>query len=104
MARYVLAIDQGTTSSRAMIIDQRLSVKAKVSFEFRQRFRHRAHLGRRARQTVEEKAGVGSIAQRKRIRRAAHANGGLPNLAHARKPFAARRVLERGSHPGDSHA
>ncbi len=38
MARYVLAIDQGTTSSRAMIIDQRLSVKAKVSFEFRQRF------------------------------------------------------------------
>jgi glycerol kinase len=38
MARYVLAIDQGTTSSRAMILDQRLSVKAKVSVEFRQIF------------------------------------------------------------------
>jgi glycerol kinase len=38
MARYVLAIDQGTTSSRAMIIDQRLTVKAKVNVEFRQIF------------------------------------------------------------------
>jgi len=38
MARYVLAIDQGTTSSRAMILDQRLSVKAKVNVEFRQIF------------------------------------------------------------------
>jgi glycerol kinase len=38
MARYVLAIDQGTTGSTALIIDQRLSVKAKANVEFRQIF------------------------------------------------------------------
>src|SRR5437762_486491 len=38
MARYVLAIDQGTTGTTALIIDQRLTVKAKVNFEFRQIF------------------------------------------------------------------
>jgi len=38
MARYVLAIDQGTTSSRALILDQRLSVKGTSGVEFRQIF------------------------------------------------------------------
>src|SRR5438128_755254 len=38
MARYVLAIDQGTTGTTALIIDQRLSVKAKINVEFRQIF------------------------------------------------------------------
>ncbi len=38
MAKYVLAIDQGTTGTTALIIDQRLSVKAKVNVEFRQIF------------------------------------------------------------------
>ena len=38
MARYVLAIDQGTTGSTALIIDQRLSVKGKANVEFRQLF------------------------------------------------------------------
>ena len=38
MARYVLAIDQGTTGTTALIIDQRLSVKAKANVEFRQIF------------------------------------------------------------------
>src|SRR5205823_13256404 len=38
MARYVLAIDQGTTGSTALILDQRLSVKAKANVEFRQIF------------------------------------------------------------------
>src|SRR2546421_444725 len=38
MARHVLAIDQGTTGTTALIIDQRLSVKAKVNVEFRQIF------------------------------------------------------------------
>jgi glycerol kinase len=38
MARYVLAIDQGTTGTTALILDQRLSVKSKVNFEFRQIF------------------------------------------------------------------
>ena len=38
MARYVLAIDQGTTGSTALIIDQRLAVKAKANVEFRQIF------------------------------------------------------------------
>src|SRR3982074_3851843 len=36
MARYVLAIDQGTTGTTALILDQRLSVKAKANVEFRQ--------------------------------------------------------------------
>src|SRR5438128_7529895 len=36
MPRHVLAIDQGTTGTTALIIDQRLSVKAKVNVEFRQ--------------------------------------------------------------------
>ena len=38
MAKYVLAIDQGTTGTTALLIDQRLSVKAKVNVEFRQIF------------------------------------------------------------------
>ena len=38
MARYVLAIDQGTTGSTALILDQRLSVKGKANVEFRQIF------------------------------------------------------------------
>src|SRR5438552_17229118 len=38
MTRYVLAIDQGTTGSTALVIDQRLSVKAKPNVEFRQIF------------------------------------------------------------------
>jgi glycerol kinase len=38
MARYVLAIDQGTTGTTAMVIDQRLSVKGKRNVEFRQIF------------------------------------------------------------------
>jgi glycerol kinase len=38
MARYILAIDEGTTGSTALIIDQRLTVKAKVNVEFRQIF------------------------------------------------------------------
>jgi glycerol kinase len=38
MARYVLAIDQGTTGTTALILDQRLSVKAKANVEFRQIF------------------------------------------------------------------
>ena len=38
MARYVLAIDQGTTGSTALVIDQRLSVKGKANVEFRQIF------------------------------------------------------------------
>src|SRR5207248_1922184 len=38
MARYVLAIDQGTTGSTALVLDQRLSVKAKANVEFRQIF------------------------------------------------------------------
>src|SRR5258708_35722687 len=36
MAKYVLAIDQGTTGTTALLIDQRLSVKAKANVEFRQ--------------------------------------------------------------------
>jgi len=42
MARYVLAIDQGTTGSTALVLDQRLSVKAKANVEFRQIFPSRA--------------------------------------------------------------
>jgi len=38
MAKFVLAIDQGTTGSTALILDQRLSVKAKANLEFRQIF------------------------------------------------------------------
>jgi len=38
MARYVLAIDQGTTGSTALVLDQRLSVRGKANFEFRQIF------------------------------------------------------------------
>ncbi len=37
-SKYVLAIDQGTTGTTALILDQRLSVKAKVNVEFRQIF------------------------------------------------------------------
>jgi len=38
MASYVMAIDQGTTSTRTLLLDRRLSVLAKVSEEFRQIF------------------------------------------------------------------
>lgn len=38
MARIVLAIDQGTTGSTALVLDQRLSVKARANVEFRQIF------------------------------------------------------------------
>jgi len=38
MGKYVLAIDQGTTGTTALLLDQRLSVKAKVNVEFRQIF------------------------------------------------------------------
>ena len=38
MGKYVLAIDQGTTGTTALILDQRLSVKAKANVEFRQIF------------------------------------------------------------------
>ncbi|HZX96524.1 MAG TPA: glycerol kinase GlpK, partial [Myxococcales bacterium] len=38
MARYVLAIDQGTTGSTALILDSRLAVKGKANLEFRQIF------------------------------------------------------------------
>jgi glycerol kinase len=38
MAKYVLAIDQGTTGTTALILDQRLSVKGKRNVEFRQIF------------------------------------------------------------------
>ena len=38
MAKYVLAIDPGTTGSTALILDQRLSVKGKANVEFRQIF------------------------------------------------------------------
>ena len=38
MASYVLAIDQGTTSTTALVVDKRLSVRSKASVEFRQIF------------------------------------------------------------------
>ena len=38
LASYVLAIDQGTTGTTALILDQRLAVRAKVNVEFRQIF------------------------------------------------------------------
>lgn len=38
MGKYVLAIDQGTTGTTALLLDQRLSVKAKANVEFRQIF------------------------------------------------------------------
>lgn len=38
MASYVLAIDQGTTGSTAMVLDKRLQMKACVNREFRQVF------------------------------------------------------------------
>jgi glycerol kinase len=38
MARYVLAIDQGTTGSTALVLDHRLAVKGKANVEFRQIF------------------------------------------------------------------
>ncbi|HWE24865.1 MAG TPA: glycerol kinase GlpK [Myxococcales bacterium] len=38
MAKYVLAIDQGTTGTTALVLDQRLAVKGKRNFEFRQIF------------------------------------------------------------------
>jgi len=38
MASYVLAIDQGTTGSTALVLDRKLKVKAKVNREFRQIF------------------------------------------------------------------
>jgi glycerol kinase len=38
MASYVMAIDQGTTSTRALLLDRRLTVRVKVNEEFRQIF------------------------------------------------------------------
>jgi len=38
MASYVLAIDQGTTGTTVLVLDRRLSVRAKVNQEFRQIF------------------------------------------------------------------
>ncbi|GAC1342770.1 MAG: glycerol kinase GlpK [Myxococcales bacterium] len=38
MGKYVLAIDQGTTGTTAMVIDKRLSVKGRSNVEFRQIF------------------------------------------------------------------
>ena len=38
MAKYVLAIDQGTTGTTCLVVDKRLAVRAKVSQEFRQIF------------------------------------------------------------------
>src|SRR5215813_9564908 len=38
MPKYVLAIDQGTTGSTALVLDQRLGVKGKRNVEFRQIF------------------------------------------------------------------
>ncbi|HEX9603106.1 MAG TPA: glycerol kinase GlpK, partial [Myxococcales bacterium] len=38
MAKYVLAIDQGTTGTTALVLDQRLAVRGKRNFEFRQIF------------------------------------------------------------------
>ena len=38
MSRYVLAIDQGTTGTTALLIDRKLGVKARVNREFPQHF------------------------------------------------------------------
>ena len=38
MAKYILAIDEGTTGSTALVLDHRLSVKGKANVEFRQIF------------------------------------------------------------------
>src|SRR5436305_9457975 len=38
MAKVVLAIDQGTTGTTALVLDQRLAVKGKANVEFRQIF------------------------------------------------------------------
>ena len=38
MAAYVMAIDQGTTGTTVLIVDKRLSIRAKVNVEFRQIF------------------------------------------------------------------
>ena len=36
--RYVLALDQGTTSSRAIVFDERGAARASAQKEFRQHF------------------------------------------------------------------
>ena len=38
MRKHLLAIDQGTTSTRALVIDERLNVKGAAGFEFKQHF------------------------------------------------------------------
>src|SRR5436305_5079695 len=38
MAKAVLAIDQGTTGTTALVLDRRLAVKGKANVEFRQIF------------------------------------------------------------------
>ena len=38
MSKYVLAIDEGTTGTTAVLLDRRLRVRASVNREFRQRF------------------------------------------------------------------
>ncbi len=40
MARYVLAIDQGTTSSRALLFDEQARVAGLAQQEFTQHFPH----------------------------------------------------------------
>src|SRR5438270_11800941 len=38
MAKAVLAIDQGTTGTTALVLDRRLAVRGKINVEFRQIF------------------------------------------------------------------
>jgi glycerol kinase len=44
MAKAVLAIDQGTTGTTALVLDRRLAVKGKANFEFRQIFPKPGHV------------------------------------------------------------
>ena len=38
MAKYVVAIDQGTTGTTVLVLDKKLAVKSKVTSEFPQHF------------------------------------------------------------------
>ena len=40
MAKYVMSIDQGTTSSRAIVFDKKGNIIAKAQKEFRQIYPH----------------------------------------------------------------
>ena len=44
MPSFILAIDQGTTSSRAIIFDEKLKVKASAQQEFKQHFPASGHV------------------------------------------------------------